>query len=558
MRHDLRNIPFLGELTDEALAAISQRLRREHYHKGETVFVEGDYGDRMYIIESGQVKVVSDQEGIERIFSYLNPGNFFGETALLLGEPRSATVRVVIDAELLVLTQNDLEDLIRHYPSIALQISRELGRRLRHTTHTPAETEEIGIIAVIGRAAPLLARYIGQYSQEPVYLLDLGGLANVTLDRAALAEAQVVYERADEALETEALPIRLGELVQKYFWILLAVAPYETPLTMKAIDLADITAQLGREGQRWGERIAPRGLWHVADNDRQIRRLARRITRRLVGLALSSGNARGMAHIGVLKVLEANRIPIDMIAATSAGAVFGSQYAAGRSIREMTEFARNVQYQYDFRTGFRFWDVRFPPREGLIRGDVVLQYLRAQVYGKRFEDLETPLYVVATDVISGEEVVFDHGDVGQAVRASMSVIGIFEPTRVADRFLVDGGAVNPVPTGILADKGANIVIASNVIPSLQARLHRQAQRQQMRPPNVIGIVMGAMEIMESEIIKSRMSPVDVLIQPDVARYATLEYDKALEIIRAGEEAAAREVARIQQLLTPRPRRPESV
>src|SRR5512137_1307128 len=97
VRHDLRNIPFFSDLEDRVLEAIARRLQREHYHKGATVFAEDEPGDCMYIIESGQIKVVSEKSGREKIFGYLGPGNFFGEMALLLGDKRSATARVVID-----------------------------------------------------------------------------------------------------------------------------------------------------------------------------------------------------------------------------------------------------------------------------------------------------------------------------------------------------------------------------------------------------------------------------------------------------------------------------
>jgi len=261
-----------------------------------------------------------------------------------------------------------------------------------------------------------------------------------------------------------------------------------------------------------------------------------------------------MAHIGVLKVLEEEGIPIDMLAGTSAGAVFGAMYAAGRTIKEMTEFAVYVQKQYNFVSGFRYWDFRLPPRTGLIKGDGVSKYLRRWVMDKTFDQLNIPLYIIATDLISGEEIVFDRGPVADAARASMSVIGVFEPAQVAGRYLIDGGSVNPVPTQLLADKGISIILASNVIPSLEDRLHRRELKREGKLPNVIGILSGAMEIMESEIIKSRMGPVDILIQPDIARYGTLEYDKVNEIIKRGEEAARSQIPAIRQRLAPNPRK----
>jgi NTE family protein len=553
-KRDLRNIPFFSDLDDDALDAISRRLRREHYHKNANIFLEDEPGDCMYIIESGQVKILSEKDGREKIFGYLGPGNFFGEMALLLGEKRSATARVVIDADLLVLYKQELEALLSQHPSIAMMMTREMGRRLEHTNREPEKKEEFNIVAVMGTAASTLARYLAQVTGEHVCLYDLGGLANVTLSPAALAQARVVLLRDQDILSSEDLPARLSHLVEQFYWVLLSVAPYETPLTRKAMELADVTVLLGAEEPSWTKQLTSKTFWRTADSDTAVQRLARRIAQRLVGLALSSGNARGIAHIGVLKVLHEEGIPIDMIAATSAGAVFGSLFAAGRSIEELTEFARYIQRQYNFFSGFRYWDFRVPPRSGLIKGNMVLNYFRKWLSDKTFDDLSIPLYIVATDVISGEEVVFDRGPVADAVRASMSVIGVLEPAYVSGRFLIDGGSVNPVPTQLLADKGISITLASNVIPSLEDRIHRRELRREGKLPNVMGILMGAMEIMESEIIKTRMGPVDVLIQPDIARYGTFDYDKVHELIQRGEEATRAQISTIKQLIAPRPRK----
>jgi len=132
---------------------------------------------------------------------------------------------------------------------------------------------------------------------------------------------------------------------------------------------------------------------------------------------------------------------------------------------------------------------------------------------------------------------------------------VLEPASVAGRYLIDGGSVNPVPTQLLADRGANIILASSVIPSLEDRLHRRELKREGKLPNFLGIIMGAQEIMESEIIRTRMGPVDVLMSPNIARYGTFEYDKVQELIKRGEESARAQLPVIRQLFAPRPRRP---
>lgn len=553
MKHGLRLIPFFTDLDETVLEAIERRCFRARYKKGDTIFQEGDYGDRMYLVDSGQIKVVSESNGQEKIYSYLGPGNFFGETALLTGEPRNATVRVVIDTELIVLPKRDFEDLLKQHPSLGLNLSRELGRRLTRTLHEPVQTEQFNLVSVVGPRAISLAQELARITGEEVLIFDMGGMKQVNVDLPELARQNVLLARASDTLGPDELALRLSTLVQEYYWIIFSLPLTETPLTRKAAELADVTVQISNDTGDW-RHPASKDFWRVRDNPVAIARVARRICQRQVGIALSSGNARGFAHIGVLKVLQEEGIPIDMIAATSIGAIFAALFAAGRSTEQILEFAMNVQRQYNFFTGFRYWDFGIPPRSGLIRGKATHEYIRKWLEDRSFADLEMPVHIVATDAISGEEVVFNTGPVADAVRASISVIGVFEPARIGHRFLIDGGAVNPVPTSVLQDKGCNIIIASSVIPNLQDRLHRKQARAAGKPPNVFGIVLGALEIMESEIIKTRMSGVHVLIKPDIARYTTLDYSKAQEIIKLGEEAARAEVANIKQLLAPRPRK----
>jgi len=547
MEQNLRRIPFFSELPSEILEAISKKLRLEHYRKDDVVFVQGGLGNAMYLIESGQVKVVSESNGEEKILAYLGPASFFGEMALLLGERRSATVKVVIDADLWVLHKSDLDELLLQYPTIALTFSRELSRRLSFTDHHPALREEYNIVAVIGGAVLDLARSLVRQTGQRVIVFDLNIPAALPTSRR---DGVAVQSGAD--LNSEGLAEMLSTSVQADVWVLMSIPPRETELTLKALELADVTVQIGTPDKSWRAVLGRWKHWIVPDDPAKIDQLARRIARRIVGLALSSGNARGIAHIGVLRALEQERIPVDMIAGTSAGALFGALYAAGLSLDTITGFALELQRKVALRSGL--WDFLVPPRSGLIRGNRTLHYLRQFLGEKTFAELKMPLYVVATDILTGAEVVFDSGPVAEAVRASISVIGVFAPAQVQGRFLIDGGAVNPIPTSVLAQRGADVIIASSVIPSLEDRLHRQTQVREGRSPSMLGVLVNMMEIMESEIIRTRMNPANVVITPAVEIYSATEFDKAAEFIRLGEEAAHREMERIKHLVTPRPQK----
>jgi Predicted esterase of the alpha-beta hydrolase superfamily len=228
-------------------------------------------------------------------------------------------------------------------------------------------------------------------------------------------------------------------------------------------------------------------------------------------------------------------------------------YAAGRSIEEMIAFAFKVRLEYNFLTGFRNWDFSIPPRWGLLKGNMFLKQLRRIFPSETFEGLRIPFAVVAADLVSGEEIVFERGPLAEALRATMSVGGFLEPAQHEGRLLIDGGAVNPVPAQVLAARGMNIIIASNVIPTLRERVRWQRGQIRRGVSSLIDIMLNEREIMESEIIRARMNPVDVLIQPDVARYHVRQYDKAREIIQAGEDAARLQIPYIRKLLAPRPR-----
>lgn len=560
MHQNLRRIPFFSELPEDVLKAISARLHLERYRKGEAVFVEGGSGESMYLIESGQVKVVSDMDGEERLFAYLGPGNFFGEMALLLGEPRSATVKVDIDAELWVLHKADMDELLEQYPSIAVTISRELSRRLWETDQQPTRRHEYRVVAVIGEKIGDLALSLARQTGERVLLFDLGGLRRPDLNLEALSRSGVTLldSQSTAYLKRGGLAESLGSLLEKFDRVLLCVLPQRSEVAIKAVELADVTVHIGPGKENWVEQIAIKGHWHVANEPAAIDRAARRIAQRLVGLALSSGGARGIAHIGVLRVLEEENIPIDLIAGTSAGSLFGALYAAGLSLEEITAFALGLKDKVALRG--RLWDFNIPPRSGLICGQRALDYIDKTLGHKTFSDLKVPLYIAAADVISGEEVIFESGSVAEAVRASISVIGVFSPAFVWGRYLIDGGAVNPVPTDILAQKGADIIIASSVISSLeeQARRRQEKEKKEKSSPNFLGVVMNMMGLMEWEIIKTKMMPVDVIINPRVGIYGFMEYDKAEEFILLGEEAAQEEIGRIKELISLRRRKEQRV
>jgi len=262
-----------------------------------------------------------------------------------------------------------------------------------------------------------------------------------------------------------------------------------------------------------------------------------------VGLALSGGTARGLAHIGVLAVLEKEGIPIDMIAGTSVGAIVGSLYAArGGGANQIKKLFLDM----DRPKLARFIDPSLP-RSGFIRGKKIRDTLASFAGGDiKFSDLKIPFACVATDIDTGEEVVIDRGVVSEAVRASISLPGIFTVARRGSRYLVDGGLVNPVPVSLARRMGADFVIAVNVIPGVADQTRRKGEKGvgSAREPNIIYILLQAVHIGTYSLVRSSLEGADIAIEPPVAHIGAGEFHRARECIQQGELAAQNAVPEI--------------
>lgn len=250
----------------------------------------------------------------------------------------------------------------------------------------------------------------------------------------------------------------------------------------------------------------------------------------LVGLALGSGGARGFAHIGVLKVLEAHGIKIDLLAGSSMGSLIAAVYANGIAPYMMGKLAMNLRRKH-------LVDLTVPSM-GFVTGDKIKQLIQLLTHGKRIEELQIPLAIVATDIEIGERVVFREGPVDQAVRASISIPGIFVPERVDGRLLVDGGVIDRVPVTVLRDMGADIVIAVDV-----AQLDTS-----MKISSIFDVIVQTIDVMEREIFRSRILTADLVIRPDVGHYSSIAYSGVEEIIDRGESAATEHIERILEMI----------
>lgn len=239
-----------------------------------------------------------------------------------------------------------------------------------------------------------------------------------------------------------------------------------------------------------------------------------------VGIALGGGFARGLAHIGVLKVLEEEQIPIDFVAGTSVGSVIGAGYASGLSAKELEEIAGLVRFK-----DFSRWTFS---RFGLFSNDKMAVFLAKILRCKTFEELRIPLAIAATDIITGEPAVFTTGDLVLPVRASCAYPGMFLPVNIDGRLLVDGLLGHAVPAAPLREMGAERVIS----------VHLAAHWLKPRGPRHVFDVIGqCFSIAQDRMCGPWKAASDVILEPEIGEFGYDDFIRAPELIRAGEAAA---------------------
>jgi NTE family protein len=247
-----------------------------------------------------------------------------------------------------------------------------------------------------------------------------------------------------------------------------------------------------------------------------------------IGLALGGGAARGYAHIGVLKILERERISVDLIAGTSMGSLVGAYYACGFSSAEIEKMAIAIKRRHIVSIGFS--------KKGLLSTKKITKRLSRDIGNRTFQNLETPLSVVTTDIFTGEEVVISTGFVKEAVLTSISIAGVFPPRKLNGRLLIDGGYVNQVPVSVVRSMGADFVIAVDV--GFWARKRDKYN-------NSIQIAVRAIDIMAKKLMTEEEKDADVIIKPDVESENIAAYHKAAFFIEAGAKATAAVLPKIK-------------
>jgi NTE family protein len=659
----LKRIPLFSGLSAEDVARVTQRMQSLSLPKNSNLYSQGDEPDALYIVTSGQVRIVHKRGSEETVVAFLGRGEVLGEGGLLTGEPRSMTVKLNTTCEFLKLLRKDFEDILRETPSILLHLSRMLSQRLvpkAGPTRRLSQSHAQIITLNAGLSRPdrlLLTLHLGlqllEQSRRRVLVVDMGADAG-SVARALGLKPDLVTEQAVRELNLRD-PGMIRSLAQQhvsglavmslqpgtlggrlysgiYLFLNFLRELHDLVLVSLSGELGDVERTILGEADQaivagsaahrpqfrqlesellsliepkkvvrvWlGEAefedpdLAPAGgslliPWPDAITEefdlsgsaftpfdshpkamKGIERLCRKLAGLKVGLALGTGAALGLACIGVLKVFKKEGIPIDVIAGTSIGSLIGGLLALGLEPEEIEELALRIDKAWVYEN--LFWDITVP-RSGLFAGQTLLRFIRSYFGSREFSELELPYACVATDIETGEEVVMREGRVAEAIRASCGLPMIFSPIRIGGRYLVDGGLVNPVPVSVLADMGADILLAVNLtVPAgdresrmrnkriqdkttiLNAPLDLQSLKELTLPealktPNMFDVFFQMIYTMEYEIAQTRFEMADMVIHPDLKGFSWTEMHRGREIIRAGQRVAEQYVPQIKALI----------
>jgi len=249
-----------------------------------------------------------------------------------------------------------------------------------------------------------------------------------------------------------------------------------------------------------------------------------------VAVVLGAGVSRGFAHVGVLKILESQKIPIQLIVGTSAGSFVGSLYAYGYDVFQLQTMAMAL-----LKDDVVDWTL---PDNGFIRGEKLENFINKTVRQTPLERLKIPFRAVATNVQTGEETVFATGNTGRAVRASCSIPGVFQPVRIGDKAYMDGGVVSPVAVEAARRAGADVVIAVDISAGVAGTL----------PQGILETILQSVDIMYAKIATAQLRNADVVIRPKVSHIGSSDFEKRNEAILEGEKAATQALPQIRQIL----------
>lgn len=509
----LKGFPLLTDVGDGAIRRLLAEAVWFGLPGGMLLPRDGENDHALFLVLTGALGVFAlDEKGTRRQVAHIYAGETVGEMSLISGEAHSAQLVALRDTELLRISRQGFETLIARHPRVMLNMMRILVRRLQDTTRRPADGARPKTFAIVPLQDGLEDEPIAQ--RVAAALVEMGSKAAVVDASAAEQSAEwfTNFETAHDVVfyRGEAPESAWTQLCLRQADRILLLARADRPLPLHPLDLPAFKERaagrpqlllLHPEGRASGlpEHFALRsGLFESHHHVRagvveDIRRLARFISGRAVGLVLAGGGARGFAHIGVIKALTESHVPFDHLGGTSMGAIIAAGIALEWNLEELSERMREA-----FVTSNPLSDYTFP-LIALVRGRRVSALLRENFGDIRIEELPKPFFCVSSDLTSGRIHVHRQGPLWRALRASVALPGILPPVTHHGHLLVDGGVMNNLPVDVMSQHAHGPIIASDVTGELDlhATDSRYGERsiwwlmaQRMRgTPSIISILM---------------------------------------------------------------------
>ena len=481
---------------------------------GEALFRQGDRGDALFVVTHGSLEVLAeDPVAPPRTLAVIGRGGLVGEMALLVDEPRSATVRALRDSEVVRIGKEAFDALLLRQPALAIEIARGLVRRLRRTSAgapshrrprtvslVPASMEDLSAVTAL---ATSLAAALDRVERSAGAAGGDGGAIAVSaemIDRELGAGAARLG--SGERGESRVVE-RLSELEDAHSFVLFRAESLDSPWTARCVRQADLVLVVARSRADTKRSVVERLLANVppalarrelvllhdhdvawpsgaaawlgaggvsahhhvrADRDDDVRRLARAIAGRSVGVVLSGGGARGFAHIGVLRAIQESGLPVDVIGGTSMGAIIAAQWAAGNDCDRMVELNRRHYVAEE-----RGSSDRTVPVAAFSSGRGTVRKLKAMFGDRCVEDLWTRYFAVTASLTEARSRVHDAGPLWLWTRVSCAIPGLAPPVSIDGELLADGGILDNLPVSAMRERCAGKVIACDVSVPIDLR-----------------------------------------------------------------------------------------
>ncbi|HEY1614272.1 MAG TPA: patatin-like phospholipase family protein [Rhizomicrobium sp.] len=566
LRESVKSFPLLADAGDAAVRRFLAESNWFGLPGGMLLKRDGENDHALFLVVTGSLGVyVEDDKGVRRLVAHVPAGETVGEMSLISGEPHSAQLVALRDTELLRVSREGFEALIARYPRVMFNLMRILVRRLQETTHRPTESTRARTFAIVPLQEGLIDEPIAH--RIAAALVEMGSKAAVVDVGAAdhtaewfntfEADHDVVFYRGDKPDSAWThLCVRQADKV-------FLLARVDRPIQLKPLDMPGFKERVGGlpellllhpEGRTHSlpEHFAlKKGVFEshhhiragVADD---IRRLARFVSGRAVGLVLAGGGARGFAHIGVVKALMEAGVPFDHLGGTSMGAIIAAGLASEWTIEELTERMRDAFVKHNPLSDYTL------PLIAIVRGRQVSNLLREHFGEGRIESLPKPFFCVSSDLTSGRIHVHRSGPIWRALRASVALPGILPPVTHHGHLLVDGGVMNNLPVDVMAAQAHGPIIASDVTGEvdLQASDSRYGERplwwlvwQRMRgTPSIVSILMRSGTVGSEAQRRIVREQADFLFEPPLPDIGLRDWKSLDRAIEEGYEHACAMIA----------------